>query len=317
MKFLSLAVISAAVSSFVAAQTFNSAAIVEALDEGDIIDDVLPESFTPITTLDVTYENRPMNFGTEYFPYNNETDTFPTVNYNSNANDLYTLALVDPDAPSRANPIRAQVVHFLSINIRGNDIQSGFSGSLTYLPTRPFVGCGRKRFVFVLARQAGVLANSVVPASRPGFNIANFAAQNQLTLIGANYFEAESTPGPQCIIPSASPSASASPASSSSSSGSDSSSSAFTSSSSSITSSLSRSTSASSSTTSSSSRSTSASPASTTPSSGSASVSPATTTSLSGSSSSRSSSSSAYKISSGLAKALSVAVLISLISTII
>ncbi|OMJ19285.1 OV-16 antigen [Smittium culicis] len=204
MKFLSLAVISAAVSSFVASQTFNSAAIYEALDEGDIIDDVLPESFAPITNLDVTYANRQMTFGNEYFPYNNETDTFPTVNYNSNANDLYTLALVDPDAPSRANPTRAQVVHFLSINIKGNDTQSGYSGSLTYLPTRPFVGCGRKRFVFVLARQAGVLANSVVPASRPGFNIANFAAQNQLTLIGANYFEAESTPGPQCVIPVAS-----------------------------------------------------------------------------------------------------------------
>ncbi|CAJ0932711.1 unnamed protein product, partial [Ranitomeya imitator] len=40
-------------------------------------------------------------------------------------NKLYTLVLTDPDAPSRKTPKFREWHHFLVINMKGNDINSG------------------------------------------------------------------------------------------------------------------------------------------------------------------------------------------------
>ncbi|PVU94477.1 hypothetical protein BB561_002509 [Smittium simulii] len=172
------------------------------LKSAEIIPNILPV-FDPSTDLQVTYVNRAMNFGTEYFPFKNETDNLPTFNYEADSDDFYTLALIDPDAPSRANPFRSQVRHWLSVNIPGKNVAAGNSTGTPYLAPRPFPGCGRKRFVYVLAKQQSNMPNLSVPAARPNFNIADFAKANNMEIIGANYFQVEAQPGATCTIPGA------------------------------------------------------------------------------------------------------------------
>ncbi|OLY84159.1 OV-16 antigen [Smittium mucronatum] len=250
MKFFTIPVL--LVASFYSAaiaQSLDVESIIDELEDDDVIPDVIPRNFLPITELNLSYVNRSMDFGTEYFPYINETDNFPQVNYTSNSTDYYTMAFVDPDAPSRANPFRAQVIHYLRINIRGSDLTTGSNGNLTYLAPRPFPGCGKKRFVFVLARQPSELPNLQLPATRPGFNIAQFVANNSMVMIGANYLTVESSPGSECVIPGSTPSSSSNSTATATATGSASSSSPTASISSSV--SASRSSSSSSSTTSS------------------------------------------------------------------
>ncbi|PVZ97136.1 hypothetical protein BB558_006920 [Smittium angustum] len=210
MKFT---LIASLLSVTVFSQTFDANAILNGLKHGDILPSIIPSDFKPETNLGVTYVGREMNFGTEYFPFNNETDKLPEFAYNADPNTFYTLALVDPDAPSRADPFRAQVRHWLNVNIPGTQISAGNSTATPYLAPRPFVGCGRKRFVYVLAKQPSQLPNLTVPAARPGFNIADFAKNNSMTIVGANYFEVEAPPGDSCIVPGASSSGSPSPSS--------------------------------------------------------------------------------------------------------
>ncbi|PVU91404.1 hypothetical protein BB561_004405 [Smittium simulii] len=93
--------------------------------------------------------------------------------------------------------------HWLSVNIPGKNVAAGNSTGTPYLAPRPFPGCGRKRFVYVLAKQQSNMPNLSVPAARPNFNIADFAKANNMEIIGANYFQVEAQPGATCTIPGA------------------------------------------------------------------------------------------------------------------
>ena len=53
--------------------------------------------------------------------YRPKTIVWPTVSPNS----YYTLAMVDPDAPSRAKPEWRETLHWLVVNIPGNQISKG------------------------------------------------------------------------------------------------------------------------------------------------------------------------------------------------
>ncbi|PVV05103.1 hypothetical protein BB560_000381 [Smittium megazygosporum] len=178
--------------------------IIEELREEGFIPSVIPANFVPTTNLEVEYAGRRMDFGTEYYPNRNEVNEIPRIRYVAEPNTYYTIALVDPDAPSRANPYRAQVRHWLNVNIPMNDISAGNSTGTPYLPPIPFAGCGEKRFVYILAKQQSELPNLTVTQNRANFDFAKFAADNSMTIIGANYFEVESEPGPSCSVPSGS-----------------------------------------------------------------------------------------------------------------
>ena len=49
----------------------------------------------------------------------------PVVNWEAEPNDLYTLVMTDPDAPSRQTPTFREIKHWLVVNIKGNDISTG------------------------------------------------------------------------------------------------------------------------------------------------------------------------------------------------
>jgi len=49
----------------------------------------------------------------------------PSVDWPVESNQFYTVMLVDPDAPSRFNATLKSVLHWLAVNIPGNQISMG------------------------------------------------------------------------------------------------------------------------------------------------------------------------------------------------
>lgn len=75
---------------------------------------IVPHIFptVPPQVLRVTYDRHiAVNFGEELFV--NQVRNAPQVIYHANPHDLYTLVMIDPDAPSRSHPQYAQVIILL------------------------------------------------------------------------------------------------------------------------------------------------------------------------------------------------------------
>lgn len=121
----------------------------------------------------------------------------PKFEYEAQAGELYTLAMVDPDAPSRAEPKYREVLHYLLANIPGNDVSKGDTLA-EYIGSGPPKGTGSHRYVFLLYHQKnGKLVSSmkIAKTSRDGrfnFSIRNFAKSNNLgEPIAANFYQAQ------------------------------------------------------------------------------------------------------------------------------
>lgn len=69
-----------------------------------------------------------------------------------NPDKLYTLVLIDPDAPSRKNPKFREWHHFLVTNMKGNDISTGNILS-DYVGSGPPKGTGLHRYVWLVYEQ--------------------------------------------------------------------------------------------------------------------------------------------------------------------
>ncbi|CCO36780.1 OV-16 antigen [Rhizoctonia solani AG-1 IB] len=80
--------------------------VTDALHKEQIIPDVIPEEFVPSTLLNITWGDKEAQLGNEL----TKADTVdePTITFAPGSDDSpdssYTLAFLDPDAPSRADP---------------------------------------------------------------------------------------------------------------------------------------------------------------------------------------------------------------------
>lgn len=91
---------------------------------------------------------------------------------------LYTLALTDPDAPSRQTPRFREWHHFLVVNMKGNDVSSGRVMS-DYVGSGPPQGTGLHRYVWLVYEQAGPLSCSEpVLTNRSGSGRGQFKIQS-------------------------------------------------------------------------------------------------------------------------------------------
>ncbi|XP_068102308.1 phosphatidylethanolamine-binding protein 1-like [Hyperolius riggenbachi] len=86
------------------------------------------------------------------------------------SNKLYTLAMTDPDAPSRKTPKFREWHHFLIVNMKGNDISSGCVLS-DYIGSGPPKGSGLHRYVWMVYEQKELLkCNERILTNRSGDN---------------------------------------------------------------------------------------------------------------------------------------------------
>lgn len=49
----------------------------------------------------------------------------PTFEFETKPDKLYTIMMVDPDAPSRAEPKLREILHYMVVNVPGSDVSKG------------------------------------------------------------------------------------------------------------------------------------------------------------------------------------------------
>lgn len=65
---------------------------------------------------------------------------------------LYTLLMVDPDAPTRSDPKYREILHWAVVNIPGNQVNQGQTLA-EYIGSGPPKGTGKHRYIFLLYSQ--------------------------------------------------------------------------------------------------------------------------------------------------------------------
>lgn len=81
-----------------------------------------------------------------------QVQNIPVVDWQADPNQLYTLLMVDPDAPSRAEPKRRSFKHWAVVNIPGKDVAKGDCVA-EYIGAGPPNGTGLHRYVFLVYKQ--------------------------------------------------------------------------------------------------------------------------------------------------------------------
>lgn len=121
------------------------------------------------------------------------TQDEPSVSFNAapGPEAKYTLVLADPDAPSRSDQKWSPFRHWVLA-----DVVPGQAPGQTltgYLGPAPPEGTGPHRYVFLVYKQpvdrTPVLG--VDAEERPKFDIGKFVRDNELELVGANFYYAE------------------------------------------------------------------------------------------------------------------------------
>lgn len=110
----------------------------------------------------------------------------PDVRYTSDAKKLYTLMMVDPDAPIADAPVLGQILHWLVVNIPRDFVNNGDTLA-EYIPS---MAVDPHRYTFVLYEQSGKFkkVDKITLLERINFSAIDYARKNKLTLKAANFF---------------------------------------------------------------------------------------------------------------------------------
>lgn len=120
----------------------------------------------------------------------------PKFTFEAKPDQLHTLVMVDPDAPSRKDPALREILHFMVSNIPGSDVEKG-NILAEYVGSGPPLGTGLHRYVFLLYKQKGKLESGmkISKTSRHGrtkFSIRKWAKEHDLgEPVMANFYQAQ------------------------------------------------------------------------------------------------------------------------------
>ncbi|GAB7348000.1 hypothetical protein MBLNU459_g5497t1 [Dothideomycetes sp. NU459] len=192
------------------------------LQKAEIIPTVI-DAFSPTVALSIFWENATAELGNTIAP--SRVQSAPAIEFlavspaarsssssssssSSKRGMQYTLALTDPDAPSRDNPEWSQICHWIATGIPFSGAEDGIalaSGGdaegvteiMPYKPPGPPPRTGKHRYVFVaLAPRNGT--SERLQLSKPkdrqhwGYGkerqgLRTWAAENGLEVVGANF----------------------------------------------------------------------------------------------------------------------------------
>ncbi|CAH4034209.1 unnamed protein product [Pieris brassicae] len=163
--------------------------------KNSIIPDII--TIAPSEILNIQYQSGvTVNLGKELTP--TQVKDKPVVKWACKDTEYYTLAMIDPDAPSREKPKFREWHHWLVGNIYGGDLNKGEVLS-DYIGSGPPKGTGLHRYVFLVFKQQEKCDFSKVPKlpnnsgdKRGKFSIAKFAQEYKLgTPIAGNFYLAK------------------------------------------------------------------------------------------------------------------------------
>ena len=107
----------------------------------------------------------------------------PQIKFNIEKGKYYTIIMVDPDAPSKSNPINKHWLHWLIIN--NNETITDFE------PSNPPENSGLHRYYICLYEQKGKIQVSKNAYERPKFPIQDFIQKYDLTLVKCVMYQTE------------------------------------------------------------------------------------------------------------------------------
>ncbi|CCC68947.1 hypothetical protein NCAS_0B08630 [Naumovozyma castellii] len=196
---------------------FNAKQLLDSLTKDEVIKDVIRDTaFQPWGSLQIQYPNgQAVENGNLFKPV--DTKPRPTIKFQLTDSsktiketDLFTLIMTDPDAPSRTNNFLSEICHLVQTDIKLNtsgeptEIKEVAEKVLMpYLPCGPPEGTGKHRYIFLLYKQSEkVPSTNFTPVKdkfKWGFDVVGegafkWANENELTLIAANYFQAQYFP---------------------------------------------------------------------------------------------------------------------------
>jgi hypothetical protein len=115
--------------------------------------------------------------------------SIPAVTYTPTPDTFYTLVMVDPDAPSRADA-EGEYRHWVVANIPGAEINKG-EVLQDWAPPSPPSGSGLHRYVFILYEQPERLETTVFESVRSKWACDAWATEMGMTPVGATFFQAQ------------------------------------------------------------------------------------------------------------------------------
>ncbi|OJJ54771.1 hypothetical protein ASPSYDRAFT_93672 [Aspergillus sydowii CBS 593.65] len=156
---------------------------------------LIPDNFVPSTELGVTYGNKSVELGNLFRV--SEVKSAPTISFAKEADSpesqLYTLLLVDPDAPTPDDPKYAYWRHWVVSGLKpGNGIEPA-SALTKYLGPGPKDDSAPHRYLFLLFREPEGLDLSKEDVGgeefveRRSFPAAEWTAKHGLVLAGVNW----------------------------------------------------------------------------------------------------------------------------------
>jgi len=164
----------------------------EELKKNGIIPDV-ENDFKVELSLKVVYNGKEID-GSELTPSATSAQPELKIEGAPSANAVYTIAFVDPDAPSRADPKFRNWRHWIVVNVPGDiDISKG-TVLTPYIGPGPPPGTGLHRYTFWVYRQKGAIEAKLdnEPAARRSFDLRAFAKEHDLVgPLGASFFVAQ------------------------------------------------------------------------------------------------------------------------------
>ncbi|KAL9337547.1 hypothetical protein Peur_069316 [Populus x canadensis] len=171
--------------------SFSMAASVDPLVVGRVIGDVV-DMFVPAVKMSVYYGSKHVSNGCDIKP-SLSVDP-PKVTISGHSDELYTLVMTDPDAPSPSEPRMREWVHWIVADIPGGTNPTRGKEILSYVGPRPPVGI--HRYILVLFQQKMPLGSMVEPPqNRSHFNTRLYAAHLDLGLpVATVYFNAQKEP---------------------------------------------------------------------------------------------------------------------------
>jgi len=115
----------------------------------------------------------------------------PVLGWEAEAGAYYTVVMTDPDAPSRAEPKLREYIHWVRVNIPGDNLpcdgQDGGDDLKEYVGAGPPAGTGEHRYFFLVFKQPdGKMefdAQERIPfvnTGRPKFSTSKFVEEYEL-----------------------------------------------------------------------------------------------------------------------------------------
>ncbi|KAF3437198.1 hypothetical protein FNV43_RR19951 [Rhamnella rubrinervis] len=163
---------------------------VDPLVVGRVIGDVV-DMFMPRVSMSVYFGSKHVTNGCDIKP--SIAISPPKVTISGHPDELYTLVMTDPDAPSPSEPSMREWVHWIIVDIPGGTNPYQGKEVLPYVGPRPPVGI--HRYILVLFQQKNQVGMVDQPASRANFNTRLFSAQLNLGLpVATVYFNSQKEP---------------------------------------------------------------------------------------------------------------------------